>query len=32
MTQDNVYVKLDAVIYYHIEDPYKALFTISDYK
>jgi len=32
MTQDNVYVKLDAVIYYHIEDPYNALFLIADYK
>jgi len=32
MTKDNVYVKLDAVIYFHIEDPYKALFTIRDYR
>jgi len=29
MTKDNVYVTIDAVVYYHIEDAYKSLFSVQ---
>jgi len=32
MTKDNVNATIDAVVYYHIDDPYKALFSIQDLK
>ena len=32
MTKDNVYVRIDAVVYYHIEDSYKALFSVQSYQ
>jgi len=32
MTKDNVYATIDAVVYYHIEDACKALFSIQDLK
>lgn len=30
MTKDNVNITIDAVVYYHIEDPYKALFAVEN--
>jgi erythrocyte band 7 integral membrane protein len=30
MTKDNVNVKIDSVVYWHIENPYRAQFTVSD--
>jgi erythrocyte band 7 integral membrane protein len=30
MTKDNVNISLDAVLYWHIIDPYQAMFGVSD--
>ncbi|KAK9717568.1 hypothetical protein K7432_006075 [Basidiobolus ranarum] len=30
MTKDNVNIKIDSVLYYHVVDPYQSLFGISD--
>lgn len=30
MTKDNVNVKIDSVLYWHIENPYRAQFKVSD--
>ncbi|ORX95057.1 hypothetical protein K493DRAFT_220047 [Basidiobolus meristosporus CBS 931.73] len=32
MTKDNVNIRIDAVVYYHVVDPYQALFGVSDVK